>query len=170
MALSGCSSAEDIVRVGDDAARVAEQVAEESPTETPESPEGTLPFSNLPVFNLDRTVTIEPWNYRAWPVDLQNRSSESSLPLSLEYTIIVRSGPNIDFLITDEEEYESMRNGENWIYSAESKVNTDVAEGSSFIEELRTVVFIVDNTLDGVAAPDLESPETVEVDIEMTIR
>lgn len=193
LGLSGCSAADDIAKViakgADDAsggARVAddagEAVNENLETATSNSdtdeiltdePEQTARLDeeelNFPIFSVNQTIELTAGNYHYWEIDLLSDAESATPPVYLTYTIIVRNGPAVDVIFTDQNEFAALEDGDRFAYFQGSSMNTQFATEDGPIEEFATYYLVIDNSRIGDANPDGYSQQTAEVDVEVTI-
>lgn len=196
--ISGCSAVDDIARGvakgGDEAAKGADEgasggkgasgaagaddVAEYSEGTVPpelETTEGPEPFETgnvedfLPVYSIDQTLEVEPYGYRYYDIDLSSEMDDATLPLYIEYEVIVRSGPPIDVILTTQDEFEAYQNGDRFRYLSGSSLDTTLGTEAGSIDDIRTYYLILDSTTAGRASPDGYTTQTAEVDIDLTI-
>jgi len=149
-ALAGCSSdsshgenrdsdAEDAADGGDDQGEPVSPDGEEITEKSVEIEEDQYHYSE---FDLNRTATVE-------------------------YRFTVRSGPDIDVFVTNEEEFGHYEDGERF-RTYEDSMDTTSGSGSADLGEGHYYV-VVDNTSAGVAEPPSNMDnDVIEVDIEIT--
>lgn len=121
----------------------------------------------LSLYQYDNTRSIGAYDYLGWrfPVDPPRVTSET---LTLEYEVVVRSGPAIDVLVLDLEEYEHYRAGNNFLYNRpESKLETKHATASVTLEPA-DYAFVVDNTTAARASPE-HTGDDVSVSIDVSL-
>lgn len=139
--LAGCSSQSD------DGPNVSDE-------QSPEDPSDTL---------ADETVEVPEDSYQAYTATFENSAT-------LAYDAIVRTGPAIDIIVTNGNEFSNYENDENFRYdSAASALDTSNGSNSAQLESGNWVL-ILDNTNRAAAQPPTNFDDDVaEVEIEATI-
>ena len=101
-----------------------------------------------PLYQYDGTLSVGGNNYRGWrlPVDSPPHATES---LTLEYEVVVRSGPAVDVLVLDLEEYEHYRAGDNYLYYRSDSELEAIHATATVNLEPADYAFVVDNGATG---------------------
>lgn len=121
----------------------------------------------LTLYQYDGTRSVGAYDYLGWrfPIDPPRVTSEM---LTLEYEVVVRSGPAIDVLVLDLEEYEHYRAGNNFLYNRpESELETKHATASVTLEPA-DYAFVIDNTMAARAGPR-HTGDGVSVSIDVSL-
>lgn len=109
-------------------------------------------------FKVNREVEIEPGGVIYWEIDDLDTSIDQTI--TLEYNIIVRSGPDINIIFMDDEELEPYLNYENIAYyKGASSRNTKFAVEETEIEP-QAYAFVLEN-------PNTTQKANVDVDIKI---
>lgn len=142
--------------------RIRDRVEDSSSTDQSERTEpgsDNESVSEVTIYDIDRTVSLETLEYHRWVV----QPGESNLvtdEVLLEYRLFVRDGPPVDVLFIEPEEYPQFSAGDRFMYFTEiSELNTRRTDRSVTIDPFE-FFFIVSN----------ESTETSIVEVELEIQ
>lgn len=116
-------------------------------------------------WNVDTEITVDMYGYNYWGVDIVERNMQEPI---LIYDILVRDGPNIDFFILEEKEFEAFQQGDNFRYLITSETGIWNASGRSRLER-KKYYFVIDNSNRGPTSPEDFEQSDARVSIEMSL-
>lgn len=139
---------------------------DETPTPDPPTDSGVnvsdigTPPEGVYGLNIDDEITLDPGRYKYWERDLSE-----TIPTTVSSTVVVRSGPPIDYILTDKEEMQALQDGERWAYYDSSELQTTLVDEEWRITDTEQLVIIIDNS-NYAELPDNELPAEVDVEVE----
>jgi hypothetical protein len=135
-------------------------------TETPESdgltPEGTqidLDSPDKTLIRIEEEVEIDGGSYTSWELNLGQYSDQYDLNASVEYSLIVRQGGEINAIFMEKSEFAHFRQGERYQYDDRASSMGVVDVSHDAIIGWKDQQFVIEN-------PNLEK---VQVEIELAV-
>lgn len=126
----------------------------------------TESLSQLDLWSVDTEITVESSTYTYWDFDLEEGSSIGDNPI-MNYDILLREGPNIDFFVLEEEEFEAFERGEAFRYHPASETDTWRVDGRSQLDRKKYYI-VIENPIREINSSDSSSIPDSSVSVEIS--